>query len=209
MEQKKLSVIHAAQHEEKRETPPTDRTAKVTVHAFICVCILCAALVIRSIDAPWSLRMREGIATALTFDIDAEETLGRLKFVQMQMEDTVTAFAEQNAGQDDLFRLPVTGAVLRSYSADSPCVLLNVQANQSIACPASGIVSDVTQESIAIDFSDGTSCVIHDLGSVNVKKDDTVTVGQRIGFADEVATPIRFYVYQNGTSIDPEVWAEE
>ena len=84
---------------------------KTTLHAMICICILCAALVLRMVEAPWAGRVKEGVRTALSFDIDAEETLGRLKFVQLQMEDTVTAFAAQSLQAQDRRIMPVQGAV--------------------------------------------------------------------------------------------------
>ena len=205
---KRLSVTHTAKHEEQKEEA-TDRAGKVTLHAFICVCILCAALILKALDTPWSARVREGVATALTFDIDAEETLGRLKFVQLQMEDTVTAFAAQSVGEGDSRRMPVQGAVLRTYSDTGSHVLLNVQANQPIACPCDGVVSDVTDESIAIDFADGTSAVLSALGGVQVQKGDAVEAGGTIALADEAGTPIRFTVYQGGASIDPEICVQE
>jgi len=206
---KRLSVTHTAKHAEKEQTTSPDRAGKVTLHAFICVCILCAALVLKALDTPWSANIQEGIATALSFDIDAEETLGRLKFVQLQMEDTVTAFAAQGVGEGDAHRMPVQGAVLRTYSDTGEYILLNVQSAQVIACPSDGIVSDVTEESIAIDFTDGTSGLLSKLGQVQVQKGDAVKAGEIIALADEAGTPIRFTVYQSGASIDPEVWVRE
>ena len=207
---KKLSVTHTAARtiQEEEPQPKADRTKKVTVHAVICICVLCGALLIRSVDTPLTDSLREGITTALTFDIDAEETLGRLRFVHVQLEETVTAFAAQGDVRDSRL-MPVQGAVLRQFGEKHPCVMLNVQAEQPIVCPASGVITDVTEDAVAIDFEDSTAGMLCGLGQVVVQKGTSVFAGDKIAQADEVGTPITFYIYENGKPIDPVQWAAE
>ena len=210
---RKLVVTRTAGTNEKEERKPLrttveERVKKTTRHAWICICILCAALLLRSLDAPFAQTMRQGIATALSFDIDAEETLGRLKFVQMQMEDTVTAFAAQSVGESATRCMPVQGAVLRGFSEENDHLLLNVQSLQSVLAPAAGTVADVSDDSIAIDFSDGVSCLLTNLAYIDVKAGQQIACGEAIAAADSAGTPIAFYLWQNGAPIDPQQWVD-
>lgn len=205
---KQLRVTRTVGREEQetQEASAKDRVGRTMVHTAICIGVLCAALVLRSLDMPLASKLQQGVATALSFDIDAEETLGRLKFVQLQLEDTVTAFAAQSVGEGQTKCMPVQGAVLREFSDEQDHLLLNVQSSQAVVCPARGTVADATDHSIAIDFADGTSCLIDDLGYIRVQQGDSVTCGQTIAVSDVNGTPISFYVWQNGMAIDPVAW---
>ena len=196
------------QHKQERKDTRMTRTTR---NAFICTCMICAAMLIRAIDTPVTNAMCDGIQTALTFDIDVEDTLGRLKFVQNGVQDAASVFASSNPSQmREGFILPVGGAaVLQRFDAEShPSVTLQADPASAVCAPAAGVVTSVSTDddggvSVALEHADGYASILRGLADVAVKQGDTLTAGQQIGVADPDAGQIQFALYAQGTCIDP------
>ena len=220
---KKLTVTHTsasadvaaqvkcqqqAQHKQAHKDMRMTRTAR---NALICTCIICAAVLIRTVDTPVTNAMCDGIQTALTFDIDVEDTLGRLKFVQNGVQEVASVFSASNALQiQEGFVLPIENAVLlQAFDAQThPYVTLQAKDEDIVYTPASGIVTSIQKDadgitSIALEHADGYASILRGYMDVAVKQDDTLAAGQKIGTVDSANTQIEFALYAQGVCVNP------
>ena len=194
---KKLTVTHTsasadvaaqvkcqqqAQHKQAHKDMRMTRTAR---NALICTCIICAAVLIRTVDTPVTNAMCDGIQTALTFDIDA-----------LQIQEG--------------FVLPIENAVLlQAFDAQThPYVTLQAKDEDIVYTPASGIVTSIQKDadgitSIALEHADGYASILRGYMDVAVKQDDTLAAGQKIGTVDSANTQIEFALYAQGVCVNP------
>ena len=83
--------------------------------AVACALIL-VAMAITSIDAPWSQKAADGIRQALTMNVELDEQIGGLQFVQRLMPESALVFWNLESGA----QTPVSGEIAHEYSAQQP-----------------------------------------------------------------------------------------
>lgn len=98
------------------------------------VCLIC--LLIKVIDTPLTNGISSFIGGAITYDLDLDESLGQLKFVQ-NIFPGITAVFNQNKGM----RYPVQGNVISNFGEDgSKGIRLLAQPGADVIAAQDGIV---------------------------------------------------------------------
>ena len=170
-------------------------------------CIACATLLgilaLGSLNQPWARRASESIHQALTMEIDLDQSLGQLSFVQKLMPESALVFF--NLSGDSELLPPTQGSLSHAYSPSQPWLMFSCQEGSPVCAPADGAVSAVSELSdgsfaLLIDHGDGLESVIACLKEVGVRTGDKLIRGAAIGTA---STSLFFELRQGGQSCDP------
>ena len=170
-------------------------------------CIACAVLLgvlaLGNFNTPWARKASDTIEQALTMQINLDESLGQLSFVQKLMPESALVFFNLSGGSE--LQKPVQGELSHAYSEAQPWLMFDCAAGSTACAAAEGSVAAVSQLSdgsygILIDHGDGMESVTAGLSEVNVQTGDKLLRGAAIGSAAE---SVFFELRQGGNPMDP------
>jgi len=170
-------------------------------------CLACAALLgilaLGNIQQPWAIKASSAVEKALTMEIDLDESLGQLSFVQRLMPESALVFFNLDSGH--ALAAPVEGELLHLYSADQPWLMFSAEAGTSVRAARDGTVAAVSPMSgggwgVLIDHGEGLESVTACLADVSVQAGDSIARGSKIGTADE---NVYFELRQSSEATDP------
>lgn len=186
-----------SKHSRRRRDHPG--AAYFLIRLGVCAAIFCGVLAVKLHGDDEAI----AVIGKAAFDDEAgseEETLGRLKFVELP--SIIDVFAPS-----DKAVLPANAS---SYSVEEEgrALVLSVNAGESAVSPAAGRVLDVGESEelggfVSISVSDDISFTVSGLRSVGVERGQPVKQRQKLGEAGEKLT-VR--VYEAGRPIDPETF---
>nr|WP_122013138.1 M23 family metallopeptidase [Maliibacterium massiliense] len=178
----------------------------------ICICagIILLVLIARYVQTPLTDNVVSGLRTALTFDVDVEETLGQLKFVQEKLPDVAEVFMQRPKGEDVHLAMPAEGQVVSRYIAmRNECIDIATKDGEHVKAAADGTVSEVGNDSegqyVVVQHANKLVSIYRGMGEVSVKAQDAVKQGSVMGTAGKVngTSLVRFALYQDEKAIDP------
>lgn len=155
-------------------------------------CLACAVLLgilaLGNVNHPWAKQASDRIEQALTMEIDLDQSLGQLSFVQKLMPESALVFFNLS-GSSELTR-PVQGELTHSYSPNQPWLMFDCAAESAVCACAEGTVSAVSELSdggfgVMIDHGNGMESVTACLLSADVKNGDRISRGAVIGTASD------------------------
>ena len=170
-------------------------------------CLACAVLLgilaLGNVQQPWAKKASAAVERALTMEIDLDQSLGQLTFVQKLMPESALVFFNLN-GESELMQ-PVQSDPVHPYSQIQPWLMFQAEEGSSVCAAADGIVSAVSPMSaggygILIDHGNGIESVTAGLSAVDVQAGTQVVRGSVIGKADE---NVYFELREGGKSADP------
>ncbi|MBQ8506638.1 MAG: M23 family metallopeptidase [Clostridia bacterium] len=170
-------------------------------------CLACAVLLgvlaLGNLNQPWAKHAAESIEHALTMEIDLDESLGQLSFVQRLMPESALVFF--NLSGDHELQQPVQGELSHPYSAAQPWLMFAAEPGTAVCAPADGTVAAVSQLSdgswgILIDHGEGMESVVANLKECAVQTGDKLLKGAAIGTA---AGGLFLELRQGGEAADP------
>ena len=170
-------------------------------------CLACAVLLgvlaLGSLNQPWAKKASEHIEQALTMEIDLDESLGQLEFVQKLMPESALVFFNLS-GSHELAQ-PVPGSVIHPYSPAQPWLMFEAEPGTAVCSAADGTVAAVSKLSdgsfgVLIDHGEGKESVVACLLECSVHTGDKLVKGAAIGSA---AGDLFFELRQGGEAIDP------
>lgn len=190
----------------------------------ICAAIILIVVILKSIDTPFTQNILGYVRDAVTTDLDIDETLGRLKFVDNWIPEGVKAvFSEQRTSEelpiDMKFSVPAEGKVIAFFGEEmggkdkGTNTGIDIQGNQNdkIYAVYDGYVSaigedeirgkyiEITQGSNVVTLYTGCSELIVDVGH-QVKKGEQIG---RMGRTEDGTPVLHFETWVNGKPVDP------
>ena len=172
-------------------------------NSFLACAVLLGILALGNVNAPWATKASDGIRQALTMEIDLDESLGQLSFVQKLMPESALVFFNLSSGSE--YAKPVQGELVHRYDAVQPWLMFACAAEESVCAPADGMVSAVSPLSdgslgVLIDHGSGLESVLAGLTEASIQSGDQVLRGGAIGKSGET---LYYELRENGEAIDP------
>lgn len=168
--------------------------------AVACALIL-VAMAVTSIDAPWSRKAAEGIRQALTMNVELDEQIGGLQFVQRLMPESALVFwnLESNAN------VPVAGEISHEYSAQQPWQEYATETDAPVRAALDGIVAAVGENAngewtAMINHADGLQTIYAFMEEADVRVGEELLAGSIVGRA---SGRLYFEARSDGAAIDP------
>ena len=173
----------------------------------ICSAIVLAAMGIKAIDLPAAQMTSAIVKDAVTMEMEIDEPLGGLTFVQNMFPETVAVLWQQSA--TDELQSPVNGTVTGRYSISSPGLSIKASDPKVYAC-WQGEVKSVEKEqtgdvTVTVSHSGGLETVYARLSAAAVKEGDQVDKGERIGDCSGEGDSLEMFlqVRLSGVVVDP------
>lgn len=187
-----------------RSKKPFKSADSLLLRSAICALLLGVVAFIVYGDLPVTNRMKSGLVSALTFEVDVDKSLGKLKFVQSN-DSTVQSVMSHSA--DLPMELPVKNAVaVSSYSEGNKSMVFEATELTDVVSPAAGIVENVDSENyfaVTIDHGNDVKSVLSFNGAMAVLEEGSVLKkGDYVGLVDKGAT-VTFTVIKNGHNVNP------
>ena len=174
--------------------------AGLLIKGSICAAICLIVLLIKVADTPVAREITGGIKSVLTYNIDIDETLGKLKYV-----DNTISGVQEVFGEDNTMIAPVNAQISSDFSDSNSGMVFAPTDGKEVWAAAGGEVEAVGRDEelgdyVFINHGASISSRYYNLMEITVQEGDTVQSGQKIGTAGEQLT---FQVMSNGQRVDP------
>lgn len=188
-------------HKHKRAFKNGD---SLLLRSAVCALLLVMVAFIVYGDMPVTNRMKTGLVSALTFDIDVDKSLGKLKFVQ---SNDSTVQSVMSTSVDIPMELPVKNAVaVSSFSEGNKSMVFEATELTDVVSPGAGIVENIDSDNyfaVTIDHGNDVKSVLSFNGAMAVLEEGSVLKkGDYVGLVDKGAT-VTFTVIKNGQNVNP------
>ena len=102
----------------------------------ICCVIALGCVGLRVVKLPFTQQTTDFLKNAFTYDLDIEESIGRLQFVEKLLPDVTAVFGDQQQ-----FTYPVSGAIIQKFGEDGKeYIQFQAQPNAEVVCALDGQV---------------------------------------------------------------------
>lgn len=173
-QQPRRSMLKTAEDSEENR-----RGAGLMIKLVICACVCALALGLKLINTPETERLAKDVKDAITTEVDLDETIGKLKFVQ---NDSEMVFGDSAA-----VTLPVKGEVRQNFGdANSEGVVFGCPAGSTVVACTDGVVEALgnTQELgsyVRVRHAAGLETFSYGLSEITVEKGQPLKSGDVIG----------------------------
>ncbi|MGI6161926.1 MAG: hypothetical protein ACOYJD_07835 [Christensenellales bacterium] len=185
----------------EEDVEETKKLKSMVIKLAVCAAVCLAVLMFAKVDAPFARQVTDGVKTALTFEVNIDETLGKLKFVQEVFPDTATVMAP-----DDTYAWPVQGDIITVFGEDSKGIVFRSDTMGDVMSPASGTLSNVEideQITIEIDHGSGLISILKFSGAAaTLGEGSELRKGGYVGLVDSGKT-VYFEMQKDGVAVDP------
>lgn len=181
------------------DSEESKRTTGLIVKLGICACVCTLALGLRLVNTPATERIARDVKNAITTEMDIDDTIGKLKFVQ---NDSATVF-----GDSINVTLPVKGEIRQKFGdADSEGILFGCTKGSSVVACADGVVEALGQSEemgnyVQLRHAAGLETYAYGLSEVSVEKGQPLKSGDVLGKA--AGDTLYFESRVNGWPQDP------
>jgi murein DD-endopeptidase MepM/ murein hydrolase activator NlpD len=152
------------------------------VKAGICAVVALFALMLKLLPWQWVADTRTALHSLFTYDLEFDESLGRLKFVQAIFPGVTAVFGSQST----LYH-PVNGQLHSAYGADGQNhVVFKAEAGASVKVAAAGVVSKRGVHAaygnyLMVEHEDAMVTIYYGLGYSSLEQGAQVAAGAVIG----------------------------
>ncbi len=170
-------------------------------------CLACAVLLgvlaLGNLNQPWARKAADSIEQALTMEIDLDESLGQLSFVQRLMPESALVFFNLSGSSE--LQPPVQGEISHIFSPNQPWLMFSCDPGAPVCAAADGTVAAISPLSdgsyaLLIDHGDSRETVTACLQEISVQVGDNLLRGAAIGTASQ---SLFFELREGGEAIDP------
>ena len=183
---------------------PRSWQAKLGLQAAICVGILAIVWSLQAIDTQVTQTMVQGVQDAVTFEVDIDESIGRLKLVQEFLPNVSAVFLSTTT-----LVAPVQSPV-QTYTKDGVYQAADFAAQAGEVVTAAGAgeivetgVSEAGIGYIRVRHADGSEGRYENLSDITVQSGDKVARGTQLGVVSGNGKVMRFTWLVNGEAADP------
>lgn len=198
-----------------------DKTASLLRKIFVSAIIIVLVLILKSIDTDFTNSVVGYVRDSITNDINIDDTLGKLKFVNSFLPDAIAVFGQQSGQTDELteagqeirpfFGIPAEGKVVKKFSKDSPGIDIMGTKNDEVYAVAEGMVVATGDDSkggkyIKINHENNTTTMYEGCSAITVNLGDEVSRGDKIGTMGKDPTGgyiLHFESWIEGKPVDP------
>ncbi|MGI6168181.1 MAG: peptidoglycan DD-metalloendopeptidase family protein [Christensenellales bacterium] len=176
------------------------KTATLIIKACVCAALCLAAFLVHLSDTAAAQSISRGIRSVLTYNIDLDETLGKLKFVDNFIPGVQEVFTEKSS-----LIQPVLGSVSEGFSQNGRGILFVGTEQSKVVASADGYVSQMGEDErygrfVAIKHGAGVETFYYGLETVEIKEGKIVSRGQTLGAG---TAQVFFEVRQDHVAVDP------
>ena len=147
---------------------------KLLRNTAICALLAFGIWGIKSMDTTIANNVSQGIEEATSSEMQMDEDLGRLKFVNGEEQSDATAVSAS------AYSLPLEGEVVETFSETEKGVKIKSEANTDVSSILSGTVIKTTQDTVIVENNNSTQTTYQGL-IPTVTAGDQVTTAQTIG----------------------------
>lgn len=187
------------------ENPPFLSTLQGQVS--VCIGVILLALAVKAVDAPSAQSVSAAVSEAVTMEVDVDQDVGRLRFVQNLFPDTVAVWFSQSA--PETLNAPMDGRVEKRFDKNYPGIGISSQSPEVYACEKGRVKSVVQDETgaytVTLVHRGDLETVYARLGQALVQEGDKVSSGEVIAAAGKTGNQFELFlqVLSDGTAIDP------
>lgn len=180
-------------------------TTKVITKTAICAALLLIIGGVAIVDQPVVNQVKSGIKTALTFNLDIDQSLGKLKFVDKNSTDVMDVM---NTSVKPVLSQPVSDkvSVTKNFLETNTGITYQATSICDITTPGDGVIENIVKEKefqITIDHGNNIKSVLKYKGAMAVLTEGKqVKKGDYLGLFD-VGNQLEFCVLDNGKNVDP------
>ena len=146
---------------------------KLMRNTMICAILALSIWGIKSIDSQFTNQVSEGIDGAVSSEMQMDEDLGRLKFVNGQEESDAVGVSAST------YSLPLEGEVVESFADSEKDVKIKSEKRTAVSAILSGTVVKTTEEEVVIQNDNGTKTTYTGL-------DPSVSAGEKVKNSDTI-----------------------
>ena len=152
----------------------------------VCAAVAALCLLVRFVPGTFAQNARQTLTQLFTYDLDLDETLGRLKFVENLFPGAAAVFGTQSQRC-----YPVEGNLMRSFGQDNlPNIAFQAAAGAKVVAIDAGRVtkrgvSEQYGNYLRIEHADGLETYYYGLAKSPLDKGAEVQKGQEIGTLGE------------------------
>lgn len=173
----------------------------------VCVGVILLALAVKAVDSPAAQSVSATVSDAITMEVDVDQDVGKLRFVQNLFPDTVAVWFSKSAPES--LTPPIDGRVDHRFSQQYPGIGISAKGQEVYACET-GRVSDVACDelgnySVTVTHKGGLETVYGTLSQALVEKGDKVRLGDSVGLAKSAGSGYELFlqVRLDGEAVDP------
>ncbi len=165
----------------KRVRRRNKRKGAFLIKTGICAAVALTCLLLRFLPGQWSKDARQALHALFTYDLEFDESLGRLKFVQVLFPGITAVF-----GTDTALYYPVDGILKAAYGEEGQKhVVFKSETGASVKAVADGRVikrgvHSVYGNYLMIEHASGMVTIYYSLGYSKLEKGDEVKGGDTI-----------------------------
>lgn len=170
------------------------------VKTVICAVLLGTVLLLKYIDAPQTKALLQSVYAAVTQDMDIDDTLGKLKFVNADPDGSVTV-------SGGALNAALPGEVTETFASSTDGrVCVSMPYGATVRAPLGATVLQTGQSAdggyISLSCEQDVHMTFYNLDNIPFKAYDTVTAGQSLGTAGASGL-VYIAAEQNGQSMNP------
>lgn len=179
------------------------RWSGLQIKMVVCTAVAVACLLVRFVPGTFAQNARQTLTQLFTYDLDLDETLGRLKFVENLFPGAAAVFGTQSQRC-----YPVEGDLLRSFGQDNlPNIAFQAMAGAKVVAIDAGRVtkrgvSEQYGNYLRIEHTDGLETYYYGLAKSSLDKGAEVQKGQEIGTLGEDGVLV-FALHASGAARNP------
>lgn len=148
----------------------------------ICCAIALGCVGLRYVKLPFAQQTTDFLKNAFTYDLNIEESIGRLQFVEKLWPDVTAVFGDQQQ-----FSYPVTGAIIQKFGEDGKeYIQFQAQPNADVVCALDGQVekrgiNDKLGKYLKIRHTNNLATVYYGMDQSQLAEGTDVKQGQTLG----------------------------
>ncbi|MBQ3080536.1 MAG: M23 family metallopeptidase [Clostridia bacterium] len=203
--QPEKNAARAPKTEYVRKRPPA--SVRLLRNTAVACSLLLAVMSLKNIDSPVTNRITGAVKNVLSMDLNLDDSIGKLSFVQNFMPESAQVFLNMN--NRDQKRYPVSGQIVHEWSEKQPWIEYLTENSEQVYAVTGGTVkasvkSDDGDYTVVIEGEDGAEAVYAYLASGSVKAGSKVDAGDVIGISGNDAKAHLYFEYRvNEKSADP------
>ena len=180
------------------------KLARLLIKTGVCAAICLAVFLIKTADTPVSREITDGIKSVLTYSVDIDDTLGRLKFVGNTIPGVTAVFG------DGTVTTPINAPVSQTYSQNGRGIVFSPAAGKNVMTAADGTVTMVGENDewgkyVEVTHSETVKSVYLGLNAIEVAEGMSLKSGDKLGIA---ADQLLLEIYDGAERQDPLAFFE-
>ena len=189
---------------------PAERLLRNTT---VACALLLTVMALRRLNTPFTRSVTDALSSVISMDINLEDRLGKLSFVERLMPESALVFLNMDGHSNA--NLPVSGQLSHEYSASQPWTEYLTENKAPVFALKDGQISACAESSegdwtVLVTHSDDTQAVYAFLSEVTLAPGDRVERGKSIGTTGSDENAHLYLEYRvNSEPADPRALLDE